>query len=84
MLLEPTETLLVVGLEKFELVEYCSVYPEAFATLPTVTAIELELVALALRDGVAKRSGKGSENTIVCVPAAFVAEIGNVTDSESV
>ena len=52
MVLEPAETFLVVAFVKFELVEYCSEYPEAFATLPTVTETVLEPVAVALNVGV--------------------------------
>ena len=38
--------------EKYLSVEYCSLYPEAFSTLPTVTETELEPVTLTLRVGV--------------------------------
>ena len=68
---DPDETLRIVALEKFELVEYCNVYPEAFETEPTVTAIELEPDLLTLNVG----ADKGMEllKAIVCVPAELTA-----------
>ena len=52
MVVEPAETFLVVAFVKLELVAYCSEYPEAFATLPTVTETVFELVALTFNVGV--------------------------------
>ena len=81
----PAETLRVVVLEKSESVgksesvEYCTKYPEAFATLPTVTATESEPVVLTLKDGAAKDTYDAPIRLIVWEPFALVAVIGKAT-----